>query len=56
MREARIVVTCNPSHWEGDFRLFEAMLSGALVFVDEMCARERCDRGTFSSYAHVLFR
>lgn len=32
MREARIVVTCNPSHWEGDFRLFEAMVSGALVF------------------------
>jgi hypothetical protein len=23
---------------EGDFRLFEAMLSGALVFVDEMFA------------------
>ena len=36
MRAARIVVTCNPSHWEGDFRLFEAMVSGALVFVDEM--------------------
>ena len=36
MRSAKIVVTCNPSHWEGDFRLFEAMVSGALVFVDEM--------------------
>ena len=36
MREAKIVVTCNPSHWEGDFRFFEAMVSGALVFVDEM--------------------
>ena len=36
MRAAKIVVTCNPSHWEGDFRLFEAMVSGALVFVDEM--------------------
>ncbi|KAJ8610357.1 hypothetical protein CTAYLR_003899 [Chrysophaeum taylorii] len=36
MREAKIVVTCNPSHWEGDFRTFEALASGALVFVDEM--------------------
>lgn len=36
MREARIVVTCNPSYWVGDFRFMEAMMSGALVFVDEM--------------------
>ena len=36
MRRAKIVVTCNPSHWEGDFRTFEALASGALVFVDEM--------------------
>jgi len=35
-RRAHIVVTCNPSHWEGDFRLWEAMASGALVFVDQM--------------------
>ena len=32
---AKIVVTCNPSHSEGDFRTFEALASGALVFVDE---------------------
>ncbi|KAJ8601912.1 hypothetical protein CTAYLR_002704 [Chrysophaeum taylorii] len=36
MRRAKIVVTCNPTGWEGDFRLFEAMSSGALVFVDKM--------------------
>lgn len=36
MRSAKIIVTCNPSSWEGDFRLWEAMASGALVFVDEM--------------------
>ena len=36
MRRSKIVVTCNPSHWEGDFRTFEALASGALVFVDEM--------------------
>ena len=36
MRSAQIVVTCNPSHWDGDFRLFEALASGALVFTDEL--------------------
>ena len=36
MRTAKIVVTCNPNHWEGDFRLFEALSSGALVLVDRM--------------------
>ena len=35
-RRAKILVTCNPSNWEGDFRTWEAMASGALVFVDEM--------------------
>eukprot|EP00981_Chlorochromonas_danica_P014783 scaffold8804_cov161-Ochromonas_danica.AAC.8 len=36
MATAKIIVTSNPSHWEGDFRLCEAMASGALIFVDEM--------------------
>ncbi|KAH8059251.1 glycosyl transferase [Aureococcus anophagefferens] len=36
MRKSKIAVTCNPSHWEGDFRTFEALASGALIFVDEM--------------------
>lgn len=36
MRRAQIVVTCNPSSWDGDFRLFEALSSGALVFTDEL--------------------
>lgn len=36
MYAARIVVTSNPSHWEGDFRLMEALASAALVFVDEL--------------------
>jgi hypothetical protein len=34
MYNARIIVTVNPSNWEGDFRLWESMVSGALVFVD----------------------
>mmetsp|Transcript_3069 Transcript_3069/g.7246 ORF Transcript_3069/g.7246 Transcript_3069/m.7246 type:complete len:598 (-) Transcript_3069:184-1977(-) len=36
LRDSKIVVTCNPSKWEGDFRLWEAFLSGALVMVDRM--------------------
>lgn len=34
MYNAQIIVTVNPAHWEGDFRLWEAMCTGALVFVD----------------------
>lgn len=36
MYDAQIVVTANPAGWEGDFRLWEALASGALVFVDEL--------------------
>lgn len=34
MYNAQIIVTVNPANWEGDFRLWEAMSTGALVFVD----------------------
>eukprot|EP01038_Epipyxis_sp_PR26KG_P005870 gene5870-8095_t len=36
MFRSRYVVTANPTEWEGDFRLYEAMASGALVFVDKL--------------------
>ena len=36
LRRSKIVVTCNPSRWEGDHRTWEAFASGALVFVDKM--------------------
>lgn len=36
MYNAEVVVTANPANWEGDFRLWEALASGALVFVDEI--------------------
>ena len=36
LTRAKIVVTANPDHWEGDYRLFESLFSGCLVFVDEM--------------------
>ena len=36
LKKSRIVVTCNPSKWEGDHRTWEAFANGALVFVDKM--------------------
>jgi hypothetical protein len=36
MHDSMIVVTANPSDWEGDFRLWESMASGALVMVDHL--------------------
>ena len=36
MFHSKIVVTCNPRMWEGDYRLYESIASGALVFVDKM--------------------
>lgn len=36
LRSSKIVITCNPDMWEGDSRLWEAMSSGCLVFVDRM--------------------
>ncbi|KAK3250084.1 hypothetical protein CYMTET_40522 [Cymbomonas tetramitiformis] len=36
LRRSRIVVTSNPSSWEGDFRLWETLLAGPLVLIDKM--------------------
>jgi len=36
MYQGKIVVTSNPSGWEGDFRLMEAIASGAMIMVDTM--------------------
>ncbi|KAJ8603213.1 hypothetical protein CTAYLR_003834 [Chrysophaeum taylorii] len=38
MARAKIVVTANPGNWEGDFRTYEALASGALVFTDPLYA------------------
>jgi hypothetical protein len=35
--DSKIVLHANPDWWEGDSRLWEAVASGALVFVDRMC-------------------
>jgi len=34
---SKIVLHANPDQWEGDARTWEAICSGALVFVDRMC-------------------
>ncbi len=36
MMRSNIIVTANPSGWEGDFRLWEALLTGNLVMCDWM--------------------
>ena len=36
MLPSKIVVTCNPTGWEGDYRTWEALTSGALILVDKM--------------------
>ena len=36
MKTSKIIVTANPPHCEGDFRLWEALLTGNLVLCDKM--------------------
>ena len=36
LENSKIIVTCNPWQWEGDSRLWESLMSGALVMVDHM--------------------
>jgi hypothetical protein len=36
MFHSKIVITCNPDNWEGDYRTWEALSTGTLVFVDKM--------------------
>ena len=36
LKKSKIIVTANPPDWEGDFRLWEALLTGNLVLCDKM--------------------
>tara|TARA_B100000900_G_scaffold218746_3_gene185345 strand:- start:10610 stop:11596 length:987 start_codon:yes stop_codon:yes gene_type:complete len=36
LKTSKIIVTANPPKWEGDFRLWEALLMGNLVLCDKM--------------------
>jgi hypothetical protein len=35
--DSKIILHANPDDWEGDCRTWEALCSGALVFIDRMC-------------------
>jgi len=35
MHKAKIIVTCQPQNWEGDWRTWESLSTGAMVMVDE---------------------
>jgi hypothetical protein len=51
LRRSRVVLTANPSEWEGDWRLWEALASGALVLVDRMITVTRM--GTAPQWAQL---
>jgi hypothetical protein len=36
MCRSKIIVNCNPDEWEGDYRLWESLASGSLVFCDKV--------------------
>ena len=36
MKNSKIIITCNPDDWEGDYRLFESLSCKCLVFSDKM--------------------
>jgi spore maturation protein CgeB len=52
MSRSKIVITCNPDNWEGDYRLFEALSSGALVVSDYMITPVK---HPFIDKEHILY-
>lgn len=36
LKKSKIVVTCNPNFWCGDYRLYESFAGNSMVFVDKM--------------------
>lgn len=65
MCNSKIVVTCNPDNYEGDYRLWEALSSGALVFCDKLVTPIKqplidrthivyYDRNNFSELNHLI--
>lgn len=34
LQQSSIIISCNPDEWEGDYRLWESLVSGSLVFCD----------------------
>lgn len=36
LQQSQIIISCNPDDWEGDYRLWESLCSGTLVFCDKI--------------------
>lgn len=54
LANSKFVVTCNPDLWEGDYRLYEALGSGALVFVDKMYSMNNL-QNPLKDKVHLLY-
>ena len=54
LANSKIIVTANPNEWEGDYRLWEALLSGSLVFVDHMVILDMLPH-PFIHREHLIF-
>ena len=52
LKKSKIIVTANPPHWEGDFRLWEALLTGNLVMCDRMVMS---DKVNLVNKKHLVF-
>lgn len=55
LASARIIVTCNPNNWVGDFRLWESMVSGAMVMVDRMYVMELLPHPLINKLHYVVY-
>lgn len=54
LKNSKIIVTANPYSYEGDYRLYEALLSGNLVLCDEMLGNNLL-KNPFINKKHLIF-
>jgi hypothetical protein len=54
LKTSKIIVTANPTDWEGDFRLWEALLVGNLVLCDRMIVPHMMKKPLISG-THLVF-
>ena len=54
LKTSKIIVTANPPNWEGDFRLWEALLMGNLVLCDTMISLSIIEHPLVNK-KHVVF-
>lgn len=54
LKNSKIIVTANPYSYEGDYRLYEALLSGNLVLCDEMLGNKLLEY-PFVNKEHLVY-